>query len=51
MLGYFVTLKGYENQMTDSETWGNVVGTEVQVIIAEILLILYRGKYRTKMSF
>ena len=37
--------------MTDAKTWGNVVGTKMQVISEEILMILYRGKYHTKMDF
>lgn len=31
-------------QMTDSKTWGNVVGTEMQVISAEILIIFVQGE-------
>lgn len=31
-------------QMTDAKTWGNVVGTEMQVISAEILMIFVQGE-------
>lgn len=31
-------------QMTDAKTWGNVVGTEMQVIIEEILMIFVQGE-------
>lgn len=30
--------------MTDGETWGKVVGTEIQAIVTEILLFFVQGE-------